>query len=468
MKARDLLRMGFPEGPLLGTARAAAGEARLAGLTTRQVKSKLAHLLREPERFKDDLFFGKLATAWMESKPREEPMVIARYDRDEELPYAVWGEEIDPQAHQQMRNACSLPISVAGALMPDAHVGYGLPIGGVLATREAVIPYAVGVDIACRMMMTLFPLSPKKLKEDDYRYKGILENQTRFGVGSEWKPKRQHPVMDENWHVSRITAQVKDLAHKQLGTSGSGNHFVEFGELELMEEVGGVPAGRYLAILSHSGSRGPGNKVASHYSKWAMSKHGSMPKGLRHLAWLDMKGDGQEYWAAMELMGRYASANHHVIHRQIVAAVGETPLLQVENHHNFAWRERHGGSEVIVHRKGATPAEKGVLGIIPGSMAAPAYLVEGLGNEESLRSASHGAGRRLSRSAAVKQFKWPQVKRYLAEVGVTLLSAGLDEAPWVYKNIDEVMAAQKNLVRPLAKFTPRIVKMSPAGERPED
>lgn len=468
MKARDLLRMGYPEGPILGTARAAAGEARLAGQSTRQVKSRLAHLLREPDRFKDDAIFGKLAAAWMAGRPQDEPAENVRYDRTAELQYPVWGEDIDPEAHQQMRNACSLPISVAGALMPDAHVGYGLPIGGVLATENAVIPYAVGVDIACRMMMTVFDLPPRKLQEDDYRYKSILEEQTRFGVGAEWKPKRQHPVMDEDWRISRVTMQLKDLAHKQLGTSGSGNHFVEFGELELMEEVKGVRPGRYLAVLSHSGSRGPGNKIATHYSRWAMSLHKSMPKGLRHLAWLEMAGDGQEYWAAMELMGQYASANHHVIHRQIVAAVGEPPLLQVENHHNFAWRERHGDRDVIVHRKGATPADKGVLGIIPGSMATPAYLVQGLGNERSLRSASHGAGRRLSRSAAVKQFKWPEVKRYLAEKGVTLLSAGLDEAPWVYKDIDAVMAAQKDLVRPLARFMPRIVKMSPAGERPED
>jgi len=468
MKARDLMKLGYPEGPIMGTARAAAGEARLAGQTKQQVKSRLAHLLREPERFREDPIFGKLAAAVLAAEPPEPATEIVDYSRPAVLEYAVWGQEIDPNAHRQMRNACALPISVAGALMPDAHVGYGLPIGGVLATRNAVIPYAVGVDIACRMMMTVFDLEPRKLVEDDYRFKIILEEQTRFGVGAEWKPKRQHPVMDEDWRISRITLQVKDLAHKQLGTSGSGNHFVEFGELELTEELRGVRPGRYLAVLSHSGSRGPGNKIATHYSKWAMSRHKSMPKELRHLAWLDMAGDGQEYWAAMELMGKYASANHHVIHRQIVTAMGEPALLQVENHHNFAWRERHGDQDVIVHRKGATPADAGALGSIPGSMATPAYLVMGLGDERSLRSASHGAGRRISRSAAFKQFKWPQVKRYLAEKGVTLLSAGLDEAPWVYKDIDEVMAAQKDLVRPLARFTPRIVKMSPAGERPED
>jgi len=395
-------------------------------------------------------------------------MKIRDYRWNESLKYAVWGSDIDEQAHQQMRNACRLPISVAGALMPDAHVGYGLPIGGVLATDNAVIPYAVGVDIACRMMLTVFDMPPERLAKDENRFKRILEDNTQFGIGSEWKPRREHPVMDENWRVTPATAKLKDLAHRQLGTSGSGNHFVEFGEFELREPVQGTAPGRYLAVLSHSGSRGPGNKIATHYSKWAMSKHHRMPKELRHLAWLDLDDDGAEYWSAMELMGRYASANHHVIHRQIVSAIGEPPLLQIENHHNFAWKETHQGRQVIVHRKGATPADKGMLGIIPGSMATPAYLVEGLGNNDSLHSASHGAGRRLSRSAAFKQFHWPEVKRHLAECGVTLLSAGLDEAPWVYKDIDEVMAAQASLVRSLAKFMPKLVKMAPAGERPED
>jgi len=143
-------------------------------------------------------------------------------------------------------------------------------------------------------------------------------------------------------------------------------------------------------------------------------------------------------------------------------------LLQVENHHNFAWREVHDGRELIVHRKGATPAGQGMWGIIPGSMASPAYLVQGLGNAASLNSAAHGAGRRIARKAAIRQNRWPEVRRFLAERGVTLLSAGLDEAPWVYKDIDKVMAVQSDLVRSVARFMPRIVKMAPPGERPED
>jgi tRNA-splicing ligase RtcB len=170
----------------------------------------------------------------------------------------------------------------------------------------------------------------------------------------------------------------------------------------------------------------------------------------------------------MELMGKYASANHHVIHAAIVDFLGHPVLKQIENHHNFAWREKHGGRNVIVHRKGATPAGKGVLGIIPGSMGTPGFLVEGLGNEESLSSTSHGAGRRMSRKAAFKKFTWKETKKFLHDQGVELLSAGLDEVPWAYKNINDVMNAQLDLARPLAKFMPRLVKMAPAGERPED
>jgi tRNA-splicing ligase RtcB len=188
----------------------------------------------------------------------------------------------------------------------------------------------------------------------------------------------------------------------------------------------------------------------------------------RNLAWLDLDRDGAEYWVAMELMGKFASANHHVIHESIVRFLGHPVLHQVENHHNFAWRERHHGRDVVVHRKGATPAAPGMIGVIPGSMAAPGYLVEGLGNADSLNSTSHGAGRRLSRKAAIKTYTWKEAKAFLAEKGVDLISAGLDEVPWAYKNILEVMDAQRDLARPIATFMPRLVKMAPAGERPED
>ena len=230
----------------------------------------------------------------------------------------------------------------------------------------------------------------------------------------------------------------------------------------------GVPVGEAV-LLSHSGSRGTGAKVCDLYSKRAMARHEELPKELKHLSWLSLDDeDGQEYWAAMNLMGHYAAANHALIHRAIGRKLGVDLILDIENHHNFAWKETHGGRETVVHRKGATPAGAGVLGIIPGSMASPGYLVRGKGQPDSLNSASHGAGRVMSRTKALQSFTWSATKKLLAERGVELLSAGLDEVPGVYKDIDTVMAAQTDLVDVLGRFNPRIVKMCPAGERAED
>ena len=206
--------------------------------------------------------------------------------------------------------------------------------------------------------------------------------------------------------------------------------------------------------------------VANHYSKLAMELHPELPKELKHLAWLDMKSEpGQEYWEAMSLMGRYAAANHDCIHREVARHLGVEVLADVENHHNFAWKEKHFGQDVIVHRKGATPAGVGVLGIIPGSMASPAFVVRGKGKEESMKSASHGAGRVMSRTQALRTFSWDDVKQQLDKAGVTLLSSGLDEVPGVYKNIHEVMDFQRDLVEILATFHPRLVKMAPPEGR---
>lgn len=389
--------------------------------------------------------------------------------RNENAPWRKWGDEIDAAALQQMENACTLPVSVVGALMPDAHVGYGLPIGGVLACRNAVIPYAVGVDIACRMKMTVLDLPVTMLTEQPDRLIKAIEQETKFGVGAQFHDRREHRVMDADWAVSPVTAELKDKAWSQLGTSGSGNHFVEFGVLSLSRADLGLAAGSYLALLSHSGSRGTGAAVCAHYSKRARDLHADMPRELLHLAWLEMaSADGMEYWAAMELMGQYAAANHHLIHKHIARKLKAAVLLDIENHHNFAWREVIDGEELIVHRKGATPAGEGVIGIVPGSMAAPGYVVRGLGNQQSLNSAAHGAGRAMSRTAAEKNLNWYDVKSLLHERGVRLISAGLDEAPMAYKDIDKVMSAQADLVTVVARFDPKLVKMAPSGERPED
>jgi tRNA-splicing ligase RtcB (3'-phosphate/5'-hydroxy nucleic acid ligase) len=329
------------------------------------------------------------------------------------------------------------------------------------------------VDIACRMKMTVLDVPARDLERHQDRLTRAIEAETRFGIGSSFKHRRQHEVLDADWDVSPVTKQNKDRAWSQLGTSGSGNHFVEFGLFTAHGEIHGLAPGTYVALLSHSGSRGTGAAVCDHYSKLAFSQFPDLPSELKRLAWLSLNSqEGQEYWAAMELMGRYAAANHALIHKHVAANLGAEVLLDLENHHNFAWKERHviNGveKEVIVHRKGATPAGQGVLGIIPGSMASPGFVVSGKGNPESLNSASHGAGRVMSRTQASKTFEWKKVNAFLREKGVTLISAGLDEVPMVYKNIHEVMAAQKDLVTILGQFDPKLVKMAPHGERAED
>jgi tRNA-splicing ligase RtcB (3'-phosphate/5'-hydroxy nucleic acid ligase) len=470
MKTRDLVRMGIPAGPCAEAAKQVLQHADAAKRGMLSVLEDLRRVAQSPAAFVRDSTYGHLAQLLVDHTAAGRSFS----PRASDAPYRIWGENLEDTAVQQLKNACRLPVAVAGALMPDAHQGYGLPIGGVLATSNAVIPYAVGVDIACRMKMTVLDLPVSAIENDRKRLIRALESETRFGVGAEFRSRRQHEVMDADWRVTDLTAKLKDRAWSQLGTSGSGNHFVEFGELTVLDERVGLGRGRYLALLSHSGSRGTGAQIAQHYSRVARDLHPELPRELSHLAWLDLSTEaGQEYWAAMELMGRYAAANHALIHTHVARALGLDVLLDVENHHNFAWRERHklpDGSEadVIVHRKGATPAGAGVLGVIPGSMGTPGYVVRGKGVAASLNSASHGAGRRMSRTKAKEIFTWDMAQRFLRERGVTLLSAGLDEVPMAYKNIDEVMAAQSDLVEPLARFEPRLVKMAPSGEPPED
>ncbi len=472
MKTKDLRALGIASPAARKAANAGMRSAADAGFSRAAIREVLAAVAERPEDHLEDEHFAELAAVLASGGGRRaarEAEHGAAALGGSEAPWRQWGEDLDPQSVEQMRNACRLPIAVRGALMPDAHVGYGLPIGGVLAARNAVIPYAVGVDIACRMKMSVLDLPLAALEERTDRLRAALADETRFGIGAKFKDRRRHPVMDEDWSISPVTSKEKDKAWAQLGTSGSGNHFVEFGELEVFDAGIGLAPGRYLALLSHSGSRGVGNSVASHYSRVARSRCRGLPRELEHLAWLDLdSGAGQEYWAAMELMGRYAAANHALVHAHVREHLGAAALLDVENHHNFAWEERHFGEDLIVHRKGATPASAGTVGIIPGSMAAPGYVVRGLGSADSLHSAAHGAGRRISRKKAKALFDWAEAQRILKERRVMLMSAGLDEVPMAYKDIEQVMAAQTDLVEPLARFLPRLVRMAPAGERPED
>jgi tRNA-splicing ligase RtcB len=354
--------------------------------------------------------------------------------------------------------------------MADAHEGYGLPIGGVLATNEGVvIPYAVGVDIACRMCMSVFPMEINQLDKVRVKLRNLLAKHTIFGVGSKNKNHIDTSLFDSNeWRATRFIRQHKDLAFSQLGTSGAGNHFVEWGELAVLTDVPEVnlKRGNYIALLSHSGSRGFGNEVANHYSRIATERV-HLPREARHLAWLDLSSEeGHEYWIAMNLAGVYASANHREIHSKIQLDFGLNAISRIENYHNFAWKEKlPDGRYTIIHRKGATPASKGTIGIIPGSMTHPGFIVRGKGNPDSINSASHGAGRRMSRSQALKQFEWKELEYALEKHGVELIGGDLDEAPMAYKDIEQVMEFQKDLVDVLAIFQPRIVRMADAEKK---
>ena len=361
-----------------------------------------------------------------------------------------------------------LPVSAAGALMPDAHQGYGLPIGGVLAARHAVIPYGVGVDIGCRMCLSIYELPANQWNLHERQLKTALLNNTKFGAGETWtgRSRAEHPLLDQKeMRSTPLLRSLLDKAAAQLGTSGGGNHFVEWGWIEIHQDQEGLPKGNYVALLSHSGSRGFGATIAGHYTRLAKELC-KLPREAAQLAYLDLNAaEGQEYWLSMTLAGEYASACHHIIHDRITKASGLSLISRVENHHNFAWKEMHQGEELVVHRKGATPAGRGVLGIIPGSMAAPGFLVRGKGDVASINSASHGAGRRMSRTQAMKTFTGSELKKMLEDFGVMLIGGGLDESPAAYKDIREVMRSQEHLVEVIGTFIPKIVRMADDGSK---
>ncbi len=460
---------GWPDGKVIGIAKNIGEGLADQGIDRDTILARLDAVRQNPGPFLTDASMADLARECIRLSQKDEVSDDAL--REIPIEYPIWGKEnIEEGSIAQMDSAMRLPISVAGALMPDAHVGYGLPIGGVLATDNAVIPYAVGVDIACRMRLSIYEVSPHLLGQKKGMFENALMEQTAFGMGAQWKGDRRadHQVLDDSaWEATRLLKSLQDNAARQLGTSGTGNHFVEWGTFRLREPMFNLQPGEYLALLSHSGSRSVGFKIADRYSKLAMELHPDLDKNVRHLAWLSLDSEeGQEYWLSMELAGRFASANHYVIHHRVAQAVGLKEAAVVENHHNFAWNEKlPDGRNVIVHRKGATPAGRGVLGVIPGSMGDAGYVVRGRGVSESLESASHGAGRLMSRKAALNSISKSARDEYLKERGVTLLGGGLDEAPQAYKPIESIIAAQHDLVDILGKFTPRIVRMAEeAGE----
>ena len=466
VRGDDIRGAGIADGPLMGVALQAMPRA-VKRLGRDAALAHLAMVASSPADYTGDDFFSVVAERLLADRLAED---LRFAERDAPAPLANFCLDAEASALKQMQNALRLPSAVRGALMPDAHLGYGLPIGGVLETVGTIIPYAVGVDIACRMKLSVLDLDTSVLDAEHGPLERALTQETMFGTGAKLPKRADHEVMDdERWALTQQTKRLRDRAWEQLGTSGSGNHFVEFGLLTLPQDDIGLAGGEYVALLSHSGSRGAGAQIAEHYSKLARRMHPELPKELSYLSWLDLDHEsGQEYLALMRLMGEYASGCHAVIHQRVAGHLKATVIAGVENHHNFAWTEQRAGREVVVHRKGATPAGRGVLGVIPGSMTAPGFVVRGRGDESSIHSASHGAGRRMSRTAAKEQFTWSMVRPELERRRVKLLSAGIDENPFAYKDINAVMAQQTALVDIVARFTPRTVRMAPAGERPED
>lgn len=468
--SKTLIANGWPQGEIIGVALRVAQNMAERGAEEPAIVETLERVKAAPEVYDvDGGIFQELAVACKGLHVQPNKVI-----RDQPLDAPIWGREIiEPEAIAQLHNAMRLPVTVAGALMPDAHVGYGIPIGGVVALENAVAPYMVGVDIACRMMMSIYPIDrtdPFTNASRRQEIKQAMRQETRFGVGVGFKgnERRQHAVMDdEDWEATKMLRHLKEKAYAQLGTSGSGNHFVDAGVLEISAEKApllGIDAGHYLAFMSHSGSRGVGAQIADHYSRLARQLT-KLPDQLRHLAWLEMGSEaGEEYWISMNMAGKFASACHHTIHRALAKRLGLKPLLQVENHHNFAWLEEWKGKQVYVHRKGATPAHAGVLGIVPGSQGHNSYIVRGLGNDASLNSASHGAGRVMSRKQAMQTIPKKERDAWLSQRGIELLAGGMDESPQVYKDINQVMALQADLIEPIAIFKPKIVLMSSDGK----
>jgi len=468
INGNDLIALGYPENEILGIALKI--NKKRTGYTKVEMLEKYAEVLSSPNNFINDKIFKPLAKGFIDGihlTKEEETISLNEEPKD----FEVYGaDKIEDGAFEQMKVAMKLPITIAGALMPDAHQGYGLPIGGVLATKNAIIPYGVGVDIGCRMALSVYDLPASHYIEHYDSLKDILMKNTKFGAGHGFQGqyKAEHRIMDDiKFETNSFIKNLKDKAWSQLGSSEGGNHFVEFGlmEFEKDDKVLNITKGTYLALLTHSGSRGFGATVADHYTRIAKDVC-KLPYKAKNLAYLDLNSEeGQEYWIAMNLAGEYASACHEVIHEKITLALGAEVLAKVENHHNFAWKETHQNEEVIVHRKGATPASKGVMGIIPGSMTAPGFLVRGKGNENAINSASHGAGRQMSRTQAIKSLSQNKINTYLNDFGITLIGGGKDEAPMVYKDIHAVMDAQQDLVDVVATFTPKMVRMADDGSR---
>lgn len=381
----------------------------------------------------------------------------------------VWGDPVDESALSQIRNCAKTADHVA--LMADHHKGYAVPIGGVVAYEDAISPSGVGFDIACGNKAVLTDANADDVKR---KIKSIMDDiwhTLSFGIGLKNKEEIvDHELYDdEAWKINPMPG-LKELARSQLGTIGSGNHYVD-----LLEDEHGR-----IWIGVHFGSRGLGHKTATHFLKKGGAKDGMDVDPLV------LKADsnlGADYLACMKLAGRYAYAGRDWVCSRVAKILGAKILEEVHNHHNFAWREQHGGRELWVVRKGATPAFPGQKGFVGGSMGDMSVILEGVENDEgkhSLYSTIHGAGRVMSRTAARGKRIWGRHNRskrgkggaisremmmeWINKMGVELRGADTDESPHCYKRLPEVLKQHEGTIRVLHTLRPLGVAMAGADE----
>ena len=367
-----------------------------------------------------------------------------------QLPIKMWLDDIEEGALSQARDLAKLPFAWRWiALMPDSHQGYGMPIGGVLATRGVVVPNAVGVDIGCGMCAAKFSLEDidtPTVKE----IMGRMRKAIPVGFHHHEEPQ-EWDGFDEAPDLPVIQRELKS-ARKQLGTLGGGNHFIEIQRGD----------DGHIWMMIHSGSRNFGLKTAKEYhnqaKKLCENWHSDIPNSDLSFLPIDTK-EGSAYYEAMNYCLRFAQANRALMMKRAATIMHEITHATIEHevniHHNYAAFEQHFGKNVLVHRKGATKATLGLEGIIPGSMGTSSYIVEGLGNPESFMSCSHGAGRIMGRKQAIRQLDLDVEKERMKGIVHGLRNANdLDEAPGAYKNIDHVMENQKDLVKIKTKLSP--------------
>lgn len=368
------------------------------------------------------------------------------------VPIKLWLDDIEDGAMEQAINLANLPfVHKWVAIMPDSHQGYGMPIGGVLATKGVIIPNAVGVDIGCGMgavKTTIKGIGTDTLKS--------IMGRVRESIPVGFNHHKEAQAWDGFGLAPDIPIiqQELDSARKQLGTLGGGNHFIEF-----QSDEDGT-----LWVMLHSGSRNFGLKAAKVFHKQAQELCGRWHVNLpdSELAFLPIDDQaGQDYYAAMTFCLEFAQANRDHMMSKILDIIsdmtGGHEVSRVNIHHNYAELEHHYGENVWVHRKGATRVRAGELGIIPGSMGTSSYIVEGLGNPESFCSCSHGAGRRMGRKQAERTLDLAEEKARMDSLGIIhgmRNTSDLDEAPGAYKDIDTVMENQRDLVRIVTKLHP--------------